>query len=96
MPIAATVPGTDRKAHYGSGRQPWDDIMALGWAPEFAAGNVLKYLRRVKDPEHSLESARWYFKKLHDMVGQAVPRAQDVFTKLVGELTHEELLAVNL
>ena len=46
--------GTVRKAHYGSGRQPWDHIKAAGWGPEFAAGCVLRYLRRTKDPEHSL------------------------------------------
>jgi hypothetical protein len=50
--------GTVRKAHYGDGVQPWDLIVAAGWAPEFAAGCVLRYLRRTKDPDHSLESAR--------------------------------------
>lgn len=50
--------GTVRKAHYGESRQPIDDIFAAGWGPAFCAGNVLKYLRRTKEPEHSLESAR--------------------------------------
>lgn len=53
-----------RKAHYGSGEQPWDTIVFAGWGPEFAAGNILKYLRRTKAPEHSLESARWYAQRL--------------------------------
>ena len=55
--------GTVRKSHYGppGTRQPWDDIVDAGWAPHFAAANVLKYLRRDKAPEHSLESARWYW-----------------------------------
>lgn len=57
--------GTQRKVHYGSGRQPWDDIKAVGWGPAFAAGHVLKYLRRSKDVEHSLESARWYWAELN-------------------------------
>lgn len=57
--------GTQRKVHYGAGRQPWDDIKAAGWGPGFAAGHVLKYLRRAKDVEHSLESARWYWTELN-------------------------------
>lgn len=60
--------GVPRQDHYGAARQPWDDIVAHGWAPEFAAGNVLKYLRRTKDPEHSLESARWYYARLHELM----------------------------
>lgn len=59
--------GTLRRAHYGSGKQPWDIIVELGWGPEFAAGNVLKYLRRMKDEGHSLDSARWYWARLHEM-----------------------------
>lgn len=59
--------GTQRKSRYGTGRQPWDDIKDLGWAPHFAAGNVLKYLRRTKDREHSIESARWYWARLNEM-----------------------------
>ena len=42
--------GTTRKAHYGQGKQPWDYIVEAGWAPEFAAGCVLRYLRRDKGP----------------------------------------------
>lgn len=57
--------GTVRKAHYGDGRQPWDDIRDAGWAPAFAAGCVLRYLRRAKDREHSIESARWYWERLN-------------------------------
>lgn len=57
--------GTPRKAHYGSGRQPWDDMVDLGWGPDFAAGSILKYLRRAKDPDHSLESAKWYYAQLY-------------------------------
>lgn len=53
-----------RKAHYGDGVQPWDVILANGWGPAFAASNVIKYLRRTKNPEHSLESACWYYDRL--------------------------------
>jgi hypothetical protein len=55
---------TVRQDHYGTGRQAWDDIVEYGWGPAFAAGNVLKYLRRDKAAEHSLESARWYWRQL--------------------------------
>ncbi|MDE2426251.1 MAG: hypothetical protein KGO96_10145 [Elusimicrobia bacterium] len=57
-------PGSDaapiRKAHYGPGCQPIDDMIELGWAAHFMAGSILRYLRRDKDREHSLESARRY------------------------------------
>lgn len=57
----AGADGTVRQDHYGAGRQPWDDIVDAGWGPAFAAGNVLKYLRRPdKNPldpvRHSLEA----------------------------------------
>lgn len=66
--------GEQRKTHYGEGRQPWDEILDALWAPEFAAGNILKYLRRVKDPDHSLESARWYYARLVEMMrGRSLP-----------------------
>lgn len=57
--------GTVRKAHYGEGHQPWDTMVDLGVAQEFAVGSILKYLRRAKDPEHSLESAQWYYNQLY-------------------------------
>jgi hypothetical protein len=53
-----------RKAHYGDGVQPWDVIVAQGWGPAFAASNVIKYLRRTKNPEHSAENAAWYYDRL--------------------------------
>jgi hypothetical protein len=64
--------GIPRMDHYGEGRQPFDDILDAGWAPKFAAGNVLKYLRRTKAPEHSLESARWYWARLNEMAAGAL------------------------
>jgi hypothetical protein len=59
--------GSIRKSHYGSGRQPWDNMLELGWAPHFAAGCIIRYLRRNKDLQHSHESAKWYWKRLHEM-----------------------------
>lgn len=56
--------GEARKAYYEAGEQPWDVIVASGWGPAFAAGCVLRYLRREKAREHSLESARWYYARL--------------------------------
>jgi len=66
-PTHTAEDGTERKSRYGTGRQPWDGIKELGWAPHFAAGNVLKYLRRTKDREHSIESARWYYARLLEL-----------------------------
>lgn len=62
---APGLDGSVRKAHYGPGRQPWDDIVEAGWGPAFAAGCVLRYLRRDKAQAHSLESARWYYRQLY-------------------------------
>lgn len=68
------IDGTVRQDYYGAGRQPWDDIKLAGWAPAFAAGNVLKYLRRPMKSSASyaqkeqraedLKKARWYWAEL--------------------------------
>lgn len=90
-PEHTATDGTTRKNHYGSGRQPWDDIKDAGWAPHFAAANVLKYMRRTKDPEHSLESERWYYKQLWGMAQQDM-RAMLVLQQLQGLLLGEEMV----
>lgn len=67
--------GESRKAHYGDGEQPWDVIVASGWGPAFAAGCVLRYLRRDKAREHSIESARWYYARLVEgAAAESTPR----------------------
>ena len=94
------MPGADgsvRKSHYGSSRQPWDDIKDQGWAPHFAAGNVLKYIRRTKSPEHSLESARWYWARLDEMIATRTDMplqraAMDAKDRLMKLLTNEEFM----
>lgn len=97
MPLAPEHNGTDgtkRKDHYGEGKQPWDTIKEMGWAPAFAASNVIKYLRRTKDPEHSLESARWYDAQLRAMVRETNsfenPFIEEIWNKLQNELTPGE------
>jgi len=86
--------GTVRKSHYGPGRQPWDDIMAAGWGAPFAASCVLRYLRRDKEPEHSIKSARWYYTRLNEMVAASrrVPMSWEgeVLAKLNHLLSDEE------
>lgn len=88
------VDDTERKRHYGAGRQPWDDIVSVGWAPQFAAGNILKYLRRDKTREHSLESAQWYWARLKELYyterGHAT--AAIVLGQLLELLSPDELL----
>lgn len=89
------VGDTVRKTYYGAGRQPWDDILAQGWGPEFAAGNVLKYIRRIKTPEDDLKKARWYAEELSKMCEKDDGSgyhfvAIDVATNLFGLLTDEE------
>lgn len=90
-----------RKTHYGDGKQPLDTILELGWAPQFCAGNVVKYLRRSKDEEHSRESAGFYYKllgklALKDIAGQHGTKrdcigANHILRELQRELTLDEL-----
>ncbi len=57
--------GSVRKTYYGDGLQPWDIIKANGWAAHFAAGNVLKYMRRAKgDDASDRKKAYWYYDQL--------------------------------
>lgn len=80
--------GSTRKAHYGEGER-------LGWGPAFAATCVLRYLRRDKAREHSLESARWYYDQLYARAAQPLdgPTApwSDAINGLEAELTQAEL-----
>ena len=78
-----------RAAHYGAGRQPWDDILDAGWGPAFAAGNALKYVRRAaaKNGEDDINKARWYYHELLELAATA--RAQQ---KLLEEQTGMKLV----
>lgn len=78
-PEHVAADGSTRKSHYGAGRQPWDDIVDLGWGPAFAAGNVLKYLRRTKDPDADLKKARWYFEWLLAKEKSTDPRYRVIY-----------------
>lgn len=85
--------GALRKRHYGEGEQPWDMIVASGWGPAFAAGNVLKCLRRDKAPEHSIESARWYYARLVEGVPKKRPLEESaVASNWQGALDRLELI----
>ena len=89
--------GTTRKAHYGPGKQPWDTTVERGWGPHAAAFCVIRYLRRDKAPEHSLESARWYYARLFESAVSEVevngPWTK-AFHELEDELTQDELKSV--
>ena len=50
---------------------------------------VLRYLRRTKDPEHSLESARWYWARLHEMA--TIGHARYVLGQLRSILSEDEV-----
>lgn len=95
--------GTVRKSYYqtdAKGRQPWDVILDASWAPEFAAGNVLKYLRRAKGSDaDDVVKALWYFTELEKLVkvdrGELkapgeTGRAYEVYHALLTELTPAE------
>lgn len=87
--------GTVRKAHYGAGRQPWDDIVDAGWGAEFAAGNALKYVRRykAKNGEDGLEKGRWYYARLVELYNarQDLESRVQAYRVLRLLLTSEEL-----
>ena len=63
---ASPSDGTVRQHYYGPSRTLWVDLLDLRWAPAFAAGNVLKYLRRHKDPTDP-DKARWYYAALRGL-----------------------------
>lgn len=98
-PEFTSTDGTVRKQHYttdSEGNQPWDVITKVGWGPGFAAGNVLKYLRRNKDVEDSHKKARWYWQELHKLGRSDVPKDRVEGTlalcKLVHILTDDEIV----
>lgn len=88
--------GSTRESYYGAGRQPWDDIVAGGFGAEFAAGSILKYLRRTKgEREKDIEKARWYFARLAELMVSPVEltacRAATVGSWLRDTITLDEL-----
>lgn len=87
------VDGTVRKAHYGSGRQPWDDMIDLDWGPHFAAGCALKYVRRFanKNGQDDLDKGIWYYNELLKRAGGECNGAwTKAFAELEDELSLEE------
>ena len=60
--------GDGRKAHYGEGKQPWDTALEREWAAAGAAFNIVKYLRRTKQPERDVEAAKIYYGWLKTLV----------------------------
>lgn len=88
--------GSIRKAHYGPGEQPWDTALRLGWGPQAAAFCILRYLRRDKAREHSLESARWYWARLKERACGASPLIwYSVLGELRNVLTGEEMAVLD-
>lgn len=95
--IATDAAGFERKAHYGSGRQPIDDIEDAGWGAAFCAGNALKYVRRhaAKNGADDLEKFRWYYQRLAVSAEAGTP-AFYVLQQLNTLLTAEELRFVQM
>lgn len=86
--------GTVRKRHYGDGEQPWDVMIRTHLAGGFAAGSVLKYVRRTKEPDEDRKKAVWYWRELNKLahapdVINATARAAR--RTLLSILTAEEL-----
>ena len=94
-PEHVAADGSIRKDHYGMGRQPWDDIVDVGWGPAFAAGNALKYVRRhaAKNGADDLTKGRWYYNQLNRLCDgdhRGSMKAVQVLNDLDGLLTSEE------
>ena len=81
--------GTIRKTYYGDGEQPWDAMKRIGWAAQFAAANVLKYLRRTKEPQADREKAIWYYTELKKLAAEDT-RDTRVLRDLLSEITANE------
>jgi hypothetical protein len=81
--------GTVRKSHYGVGRQPWDDFVVMGWAAPFAAGCIIKYMRRTKPDPDDMIDAVWYYVALHKLCATDV-LAERVLGELETLLTDDE------
>ncbi len=75
-PQVLGVDGTHRNAHYGTGLQPWDLIVSLGFGEPFAAGNIIKYVGRYnkKGGLQDLYKARWYLTELIKLVEKNGPK----------------------
>lgn len=84
--------GTERKDYYGEGEQPWDTMVRRGWAACFAAGCILKYIRRNKEgqSEHDLESICVYFNWLSKLAEKDTIEG-DLAREIIEELVNEEL-----
>jgi len=96
--------GTTRKTYYGAdGRQPWDYIKAEGWGAAFAAGNVLKYMKRAPnkgDRADDTKKAQWYWAELNKLAEMpekptgndaiSVRRAKEAIGRVVKLLTKDE------
>ena len=66
--MAERIDQSERQSYYGEGRQPWDDIVEAGFGLQFAAGSILKYLRRAKgEREKDVEKARWYWARFKEI-----------------------------
>jgi len=89
------VDGVARKVHYGTGKQPWDTMVSNGWAAIFAAGCVIKYLRRTKTPEEDRTKAIWYMQRLLEMK-EDDEGVLNVYVNLFQELTDSERLTLQL
>lgn len=91
------VDDAPRETYYGDGRQPWDDIVAGGFGAEFAAGSILKYLRRTKgERAKDLEKARWYWARILEMqkLKSGYVRAEHAHLWLQKTLTPDEWRAM--
>lgn len=97
-PIYAERPASDksiRKTYYGDGEQPWDVMRRKGWACAFAGGNILKYLRRIKNDDDP-DKARWYWVELHRLITSAASAQEKVYAQLVLTQLRQELSPAEL
>lgn len=110
VPIPTThiaTDGTVRQSYYGNGKQPWDEMKGGSLASPFAAGSVLKYMRRTKGERAAdIEKAVWYYNELLKMAngkgdsphtsGVLITTGQIYLRWLQSRLTADELQIIVL
>lgn len=102
-----TFDGGVRPNRRSETHSPWDAIVAEGWAPEFAAGQVLYCLR---DPNlwiafEQRQRACWYWQQLKKLAAESpASRAHNIIQRLTGglptrspstQLTDKEMAVLN-
>lgn len=96
--MVGRIDQSGRQDYFGEGRQPWDEIVDVGFGPQFAAGSILKYIRRTKgEREKDIAKAAWYWARLIELSEDRVNEtaARDALQWLNARLTLAEVEVIH-